>query len=231
DLDEAHELESPLLRFAGSDVEVDAQGLRDLIPGGVDRVERGHRLLEDPRDLIAPDGPHPLGRPADELSAAQHRRPGGPTIARHQTEQRHARLRLARAGLADDREHLTGVDRVIEVFGGRPPFIADPELHSEVVDLEHRRTLDRLRLAACCLLSHHFAPFCSMRSAFYIFLQLGIVFILGSNASRRPSPMQLTHRAMTMMNRPGHQNSHGRVANEVWYSLISWPREMPGGWM
>src|SRR5699024_2743191 len=86
--------------------------------------------------LLYPAVLHPLGRHADELSAAQHRRTGGPTIARQQTEQRHARLRLARAGLADDRQHLTGVDRVIEVFGGRPPFIADPELHSEVVDLE-----------------------------------------------------------------------------------------------
>lgn len=60
-----------------------------------------------------------------------------------------------------------------------------------------------------------------MRSAFFIFLQLGMVFIRGSNASRRPSPMKFTHRAMTMMNRPGHQNSHGRVAKEVWYSLMS----------
>ncbi len=39
---------------------------------------------------------------------------------------------------------------------------------------------------------------------------------LGSKASRRPSPMKLTDRAIAMMNRPGHQNSHGRVWKADW---------------
>src|SRR5690606_26104685 len=54
------------------------------------------------------------------------------------------------------------------------------------------------------------------RSARAILRADGIFFWRGSNASRRPSPMKLMHRAMRMMNRPGHQNSHGRVLNAPW---------------
>ncbi len=38
----------------------------------------------------------------------------------------------------------------------------------------------------------------------------------GSKASRRPSPMKLMLSAITMMNKPGNQNSQGRVWNAVW---------------
>ena len=31
-----------------------------------------------------------------------------------------------------------------------------------------------------------------------------------------------------MMKRPAHQNSHGRVENALWYSLMSWPSEICG---
>lgn len=37
---------------------MDLIGLRDLVADGEDRIERSHRLLEDHRDLIAPDFPH-----------------------------------------------------------------------------------------------------------------------------------------------------------------------------
>jgi len=40
--------------------------------------------------------------------------------------------------------------------------------------------------------------------------------------------MKLMLRAMAMMKKPGHQNSHGRVANALWYSLINWPSETFG---
>ena len=44
----------------------------------------------------------------------------------------------------------------------------------------------------------------------------GMRFWRGSNASRRPSPMKLMDRAMITIIRPGHQKSHGRVANASW---------------
>lgn len=43
--------------------------------------------------------------------------------------------------------------------------------------------------------------------------------------------MKLTVSAMTTMNRPGHQNSQGRVENASWYCWMSWPSEIVGGWM
>ena len=55
------------------------------------------------------------------------------------------------------------------------------------------------------------------------------LFCLGSNASRRPSPMKLMHSAIAMMNIPGYQNSHGRVVNESWYLEINRPSETSGG--
>ena len=68
-----------------------------------------------------------------------------------------------------------------------------------------------------------------LRSARSILRCDGIAFMRGSNASRRPSPMKLTHSAMTMMKSPAHQNSHGRVENALWYSLMSCPSEICGG--
>ena len=59
----------------------------------------------------------------------------------------------------------------------------------------------------------------------------GIRFWRGSNASRSPSPMKFTDSAMMMMNRPGHQNSHGRVEKADWYSEIIVPSETSGAWM
>src|SRR5690554_2634396 len=52
----------------------------------------------------------------------------------------------------------------------------------------------------------------------------------GSKASRNPSPIKLTLRAIARMNKPGNQNSHGREVNEFWYRLINEPRDTSGGW-
>ena len=43
--------------------------------------------------------------------------------------------------------------------------------------------------------------------------------------------MKLTDSAIMMMNRPGHQNSHGRVENADWYSEIIVPSETSGDLM
>ena len=59
----------------------------------------------------------------------------------------------------------------------------------------------------------------------------GIRFCRGSKASRRPSPMKFTDSAMIMMNRPGHQNSQGRVENADWYSEIIVPSDTSGALM
>ena len=59
-------------------------------------------------------------------------------VGGQQAEQRHRRLGLAGAGLADDREHLARVDVVAHVDGGREPLAVDVERDVEVLDLEDR---------------------------------------------------------------------------------------------
>ena len=139
DLDEPHELERPLLGRARPHVEVRAQRLDDLVAHGVDRVEGGHRLLEDDRDVVAADLAHLRLRHPDELAAAELRGPGGPPVGREQADERHRRLRLARTGLADDREDLAGADVVADVLRGGEPFAAHPEADPEVAHREHGR--------------------------------------------------------------------------------------------
>ena len=40
--------------------------------------------------------------------------------------------------------------------------------------------------------------------------------------------MKLMHNAIAMMNRPGHQNSHGLVEKATWFSLMILPSEVSG---
>src|SRR5215204_3085521 len=54
DADLPEQLDGALARGPLRDLVVDPDGLRDLAPHGVDRGERGHRLLEDHRDVVAP---------------------------------------------------------------------------------------------------------------------------------------------------------------------------------
>jgi hypothetical protein len=54
-LDEIEELQRPPVRLPCGEPSVDAQRLGDLPADGVERVERGHRLLEDHGNLRAAD--------------------------------------------------------------------------------------------------------------------------------------------------------------------------------
>src|SRR5699024_9477696 len=69
------------------------------------------------------------------------------------------------------------------------------------------------------------------RSALAISRAEGSFFCRGSKASRSPSPMKFTLSTTAMMNTPGHQNSHGRVEKELWYSLIIVPNDTFGAWI
>ncbi len=75
-------------------------------------IEAGHRLLEDHRHVLADDPAPVAGRQPQQVGAGERqavgRDPGGPGQQPHDRQHRHA---LARAGLADDRQHLAGVDR------------------------------------------------------------------------------------------------------------------------
>ena len=75
---------------AGPIVEVRAQRLDDLEADRVDRVQRGHRLLEDHRDLLAAD----LGAASCDGMPISSRSPSlalprGPAVRREQAEEGH----------------------------------------------------------------------------------------------------------------------------------------------
>ena len=72
---------------------VEHQGLRQLVGDGVDGVEGGHRLLENHRDLVAPDFPQHAFLRAQQFPASEADAPAGMEAGRadqaHHGERRH----------------------------------------------------------------------------------------------------------------------------------------------
>ena len=101
---------------------VEQERLDDLVADGVDRAERGHRLLGDQRDLGAPDRAHlraagveprqvdhvPLGAPGDGRRRKSMRPDDDPARRVDELEDRAHRHALAAAALADDPHDLAG---------------------------------------------------------------------------------------------------------------------------
>src|SRR5690606_13800555 len=94
------------------DLLVRADGLGDLRPDAMHRVQRAHRLLEDHRDVAPAERPHLALAEREELAAVEadgaaedlgRRRGEEP----HHAERRHA---LAAPALPDYPEDLPGVD-------------------------------------------------------------------------------------------------------------------------
>src|ERR671936_2178153 len=85
------------------DVQVLADRLRDLLAASEDRVERGHRLLEDHRDVVATDLTHlVLGQlqyvTAGEVDAARD----SAAVARQETHDAERSHRLSAPRFTDD---------------------------------------------------------------------------------------------------------------------------------
>ena len=120
DTDKREELDGarPALRLVHAHVE--AQHFLDLKADGEAGIEAGHRLLEDHGDVLA-DDLAPLRRvELQQIDAVELHLVGGNGGAvgqqAHDGQHRH---RLARAGLADDRQHFALLDRKIDAVA--PP--------------------------------------------------------------------------------------------------------------
>ena len=102
-------------------------------------VERGHRLLEDHRHVLADDPAPRAGRQAQEILAAEGQPvgadPGDPGQKAHDREHQHA---LARTGFADDRDHVALVDLEIDPVDRLERPAEGRELDREIADLEQR---------------------------------------------------------------------------------------------
>ncbi len=165
---------------------VQADRLGDLAVDGVQRIERGERLLRDQADPSAAQPGHGLAVGPHDLLAIEPDRAG--RMERHgigqQLQDRHGRRRLARTGLADQRHGLAladgkgdGLHRLHD-----PPFRAETD--AEVLHVQ--QAPHRLRVGGG-------------RPGPQLGLDHQKVF-RGSKASRTASPMKMSSdsiRAMT----------------------------------
>ena len=116
-----------------------ADRLGDLPADRVDRVQRRHRVLEDHRDLLAAHAAHLALRQRHQVAAAVVDRALEERVAlRHQPHHAHHRDALARAGLADDPEHLVGPERERDAVDGGDVAAVGAEGHAQVADVEQR---------------------------------------------------------------------------------------------
>ena len=119
--------------------EVGLERLADLPADGQHRVERGHRVLKDHRDLAAADRAQLLVRQREQVAAAEHRRAlRDAPVARQDPEQGQRGDALAAAGLADDSERLAGCDVEGDPVDGVDEPSLRPEADVQVVDAEER---------------------------------------------------------------------------------------------
>ena len=100
--DHAEHLLGTAHRLLAVPAAVDAQRLGDLVADRHGRVEGGHGVLEDDRDLVAADLAHVVVVERDDLLAAQLDRAAGDVAAvGKELHDRHGGHALAAAGLAD----------------------------------------------------------------------------------------------------------------------------------
>ena len=180
--------------------------LDDLGADGVDRVQRGQRLLEDHRDLVAAHRPHLGFREHQEIvhaaiaTAEQHlARDRGPRRGRGEAHDGEAGDTLAGAGLAHQCQHLAGADGEGDVVDGRNLPGIRPEADAQAPNVEQDPAQCRSSLA--------------------------------SRASRRPSPTKLKLVTASVIARPGKMASQGAEVRYCWELLSMLPQLGSGGWI
>ena len=138
---DAHHLQhiaglSPALLLAALFMLVD--DLRDLIAHGVDRVQAGHRVLENHRDLAAADLPQTGGLGLEHILALE------PDLAAHdlarrvrdEPQDRQGRGSLAGAGLAHQTQALALSDGQVQAVDGVDHVLVGVVLHPQAADIQ-----------------------------------------------------------------------------------------------
>ena len=118
DVHQPQHLDGAVHRIAAVQALVHPDGLGDLVADGIDRVQRGHRLLEDDGDLLAADLSHLVRAERDEVAALPHDLAVDNLARRHldQLQHRHRGDGLAAAGLADHAQRLAAVDGEVDAI-------------------------------------------------------------------------------------------------------------------
>ena len=127
-------------RAALGEAPVQRQHLGNLAADGVERIEGGHRLLEDHRDPVAANLAQPACRGADHVGAVDldgAARMRGDRIGQ-ELEDRERRYRLARAALAHQRHGLAPLDVEGDAGDGAHGLDGAREFDPEVADADQR---------------------------------------------------------------------------------------------
>src|SRR5262249_29759890 len=112
-----------------------------LVADREERIQRGHGVLQDHRDLLATDLPHLLGRLREEILTVEEDLAAGIGGGRRQqAEDRQGEGGLSRSGLADDPERLAAVERERHAVDGlhHPRAPLAHVVRGEILQLEQR---------------------------------------------------------------------------------------------
>ena len=139
DADQAEHLHDPLPGLRLGHAAVQPQRLGDLRADGGDRIERGHRVLEDHADVDAADAPQGRLVQRHQVDPVEEDLPADDLPARRQQPlDGHRGHRLAAAGLADDAQRLTSVDGQRDVVEGVHDRAAEPDVRRDGSQFQQR---------------------------------------------------------------------------------------------
>ena len=112
--------------------------LDDLLADRVDRIERGHRLLEDHRHLAAAQAAALVGGEAEHVAALEQDRVGRDLAgrARHQAHDGERGHALAAAGFADQADGAAATDGEVDAVDRAEQAAVGVEVGAETADLE-----------------------------------------------------------------------------------------------
>ena len=94
--------------------------------------------LTDKSEVAAAHALQLIGLEAQDLAPGELHAAAHPRGLGKQAQHRHGARALAGAGLADDREALSGLDEVVQVLRGRHPVVVHGEVDGQAVHLEQR---------------------------------------------------------------------------------------------
>jgi hypothetical protein len=141
----AQQLPRPQARVARAQAFVQGERFGDLVADGEDRIEGGHRLLEDHGDVVAANGPEPVVRRAHEIERLprggpeQHLPAGDPSAGVvGEPHDRQRRDGFPRAGLAHHRQGLSRLHVEAHVLDGPQGALPAAELHRQAADGQER---------------------------------------------------------------------------------------------
>ena len=138
-LHQAQDLDGPLPGLPAAHVPVEPDPLGDLATDGQCRVQRGHGVLRDEGDLVAPDLTHGLLVQSGQVPPQQgDGPPGHMTVGRQQPHDRQPGGALAAPGLAHNPDALALGHLEGDAVHGHHGTCSHVEFGAEVLQLEDR---------------------------------------------------------------------------------------------